>query len=81
MDDIAFLRALIGWSAGHHGTSGDRAVVAGVSNGAFMAHRMALEADGQVAVLAAVAGGLPASLRDVGPSHAVSAMLDGWRIG
>ncbi len=75
VDDVAFLRALIGWSAEHHGTSGDRAVVAGVSNGAFMAHRMALEADGQVAVLAAVAGGLPASLCDVRSSHAVSAML------
>jgi polyhydroxybutyrate depolymerase len=75
VDDVAFLRALIGWSAERHGTSGDRAVVAGVSNGAFMAHRMALEASDQVAVLAAVAGGLPASLRDVPPTHAVSAML------
>ena len=40
-----------------------------------MAHRMALEASEQVAVFAAVAGGLPASLRDVRPAHAVSAML------
>ena len=75
VEDVAFLRALIGWSAERHGTAGDRAVVAGVSNGAFMAHRMALEASDQVAVLAAVAGGLPASLRDVRPTHAVSAML------
>jgi polyhydroxybutyrate depolymerase len=75
VDDVAFLRAIIDWSAQRHGTFGDRAVVAGVSNGAFMAHRMALEAGGQVAVLAAVAGGLPASLRDVPRTHAVSAML------
>jgi polyhydroxybutyrate depolymerase len=75
VDDVAFLRAIIGWSAERHGTFPDRAVVAGVSNGAFMAHRMALEAGGQVAVLAAVAGGLPASLRDVAPTHAVSALL------
>ena len=75
VDDVAFLRALIGWSAERHGTFPDRAVVAGVSNGAFMAHRMALEAGGHVAVLAAVAGGLPASLRDVTPTHAVSALL------
>ena len=34
----------------------DRAVVAGVSNGAFMAHRMALEASEKVAVFAAAAG-------------------------
>jgi polyhydroxybutyrate depolymerase len=75
VDDVAFLRAVIDWSARRHGTSGDRAVVAGVSNGAFMAHRMALEASDQVAVVAAVAGGLPASLRDTRPAHAVSAML------
>jgi polyhydroxybutyrate depolymerase len=37
--------------------------------------RLPREAGGQVAVLAAVAGGLPASLGDVTPSHAVSAML------
>ena len=75
VDDVAFLRAIIDWSADQCGTSPDRAVVAGVSNGAFMAHRLALEASAQVAVLAAVAGGLPAALRDTSPAHAVSAML------
>jgi polyhydroxybutyrate depolymerase len=75
VDDVAFLRAIIDWSAGRHGTLPDRAVVAGVSNGAFMAHRLGLEASDQIAVLAAVAGGLPASLRDTRPTHAVSAML------
>jgi polyhydroxybutyrate depolymerase len=50
-------------------------VVAGISNGAFMAHRLATEASDRVAVLAAVAGGLPAALRDTPPDHAVSAML------
>jgi polyhydroxybutyrate depolymerase len=75
VDDVAFLRALVDTSAERHGTHPDRAVVAGVSNGAFMAHRMALEASEKVSVFAAVAGGLPASLRDVRPAHAVSAML------
>ena len=75
VDDVAFLRAVIGWSAERHGTSGDRAVVAGISNGAFMAHRMGADAGDQVAVLAAVAGGLPASLLDLRPGYAVSAML------
>lgn len=75
VDDVAFLRAIIDWSAERHGTFPDRAVVAGLSNGAFMAHRLALEACAQVAVLAAVAGGLPAALRDFEPTHAVSAML------
>ena len=75
VDDVAFLRTIIDWSAESHGTYPDRAVVAGISNGAFMAHRLALEASAQVAVLAAVAGGLPAALCDLQPSHAVSAML------
>jgi polyhydroxybutyrate depolymerase len=75
VDDVAFLRAIIDWSAERHGTLPDRTVVAGISNGAFMAHRLGLEASDRVAVLAAVAGGLPASLRDVQPAHAVSAML------
>jgi polyhydroxybutyrate depolymerase len=75
VDDVAFLRAIIDWSAERYGTPADRAVVAGMSNGAFMAHRMGIAASDQVAVIAAVAGGLPASLRDSQPSHAVSAML------
>ena len=75
VDDVAFLRAIIDWSAERHGTWPDRTVVAGISNGAFMAHRLGLEASDQVAVLAAVAGGLPARLRDARPAHAVSAML------
>src|ERR1700683_3245206 len=74
-DDVAFLRAIIDWSADRYGTFPDRAIVAGMSNGACMAHRMALEASDQVAVLAAVSGQMPASLADAAPSHAVSAVL------
>jgi polyhydroxybutyrate depolymerase len=75
VDDVAFLRAIIGWSADRHGTCAERAVVAGASNGAFMAHRLALAASDQVAVLAAVSGGLPAALTREEPGHAVSALL------
>jgi polyhydroxybutyrate depolymerase len=75
VDDVAFLRAIIDWSAERHGTFPDRTVVAGVSNGAFMAQRAALEAGDRVAVMAAVVAGLPAALLDVAPTHAVSAML------
>jgi polyhydroxybutyrate depolymerase len=75
VDDVAFLRTVIDWSAERHGTAPDRTVVAGISNGAFMAHRLAVQAGAHVAVLAAVAGGLPAALLDHRPTHAVSAML------
>ncbi|MFB9837489.1 alpha/beta hydrolase family esterase [Actinoallomurus acaciae] len=75
VDDVAFLTAIVDWSAERYGTSPDRTVVAGISNGAFMAHRLALEASARVAVMAAVAGQLPAALLGVRPAHAVSAML------
>ncbi|MGH3570342.1 MAG: alpha/beta hydrolase family esterase [Candidatus Dormibacteria bacterium] len=75
VDDVEFLRAVIDWSAHRCGTAPDRTVASGMSNGAFMAHRLALEASDQVAVLAAVLGGLPMNLDDVEPTHAVSAML------
>ncbi|QIS12843.1 alpha/beta hydrolase family esterase [Nocardia arthritidis] len=75
VDDIAFLRRLIERCAERFGTAPDRTIVAGISNGAFMSHRVALELADQVPVFAAVAGALPAALRDIRPTHAVSAML------
>ena len=59
VDDVAFLRAIIDWSAERHRTRPDRTVVAGISNGALMAHRLGLEASDQVAVNAPI--GAPAS--------------------
>jgi len=75
VDDVAFLRAIIDWSADRYGTFADRAIVAGMSNGGFMSHRMALEAGDQVAVIASVAGQMPVNLADAAPAHAVSAIL------
>jgi polyhydroxybutyrate depolymerase len=75
VDDVAFLRALIDHAADRYATAPDQTVVAGVSNGAFMAHRLALTAGDRVAVLAAVAGTLPAALRESRPAYAVSALL------
>ncbi|WP_290047627.1 alpha/beta hydrolase family esterase, partial [Nocardia nova] len=75
VDDVGFLRTLIDWCAEKFRTSSDRTLVAGISNGAFMSHRLALECSERVAVFAAVAGALPADLTAVRPTHAVSAML------
>jgi polyhydroxybutyrate depolymerase len=74
-DDVAFLRALIETAAERHGTAPDRTVVAGVSNGAFMAHRLAAVAGDRVAVVAAVAGTLPVATASLEVDHAVSALL------
>jgi polyhydroxybutyrate depolymerase len=59
VDDVAFLCALIDWSAERHGTRADHTIIAGVSNGAIMAHRLALQASERVAAFGAVAGALP----------------------
>ncbi|MBF6148941.1 alpha/beta hydrolase family esterase [Nocardia nova] len=75
VDDVGFLRTLIDWCAEKFRTASDRTLVAGISNGAFMSHRLALECSERVAVFAAVAGALPADLTAVRPTHAVSAML------
>ncbi|MEC3916182.1 alpha/beta hydrolase family esterase [Nocardia sp. CDC160] len=75
VDDVSFLSAVIDWCAARFETPGDRAVVAGISNGAFMAHRMAVEAGDRVAVIAAVAGGFPEALAGIRPGYAVSALL------
>ncbi|MFE3192676.1 alpha/beta hydrolase family esterase [Nocardia sp. NPDC059240] len=75
IDDVAFLNAVIDWCAEEFDTDGDRAIVTGISNGAFMAHRMAIEAGDRVAVFAAVAGGLPEALADLRPGYAVSGLL------
>ena len=82
VDDVAFLRAVIDWSAERHGTWPDRTVVAGISNGAFMAHRLGLEASDQVAVLAAVAGGLPAefSSRNTSGSGVGGTRVVSWTV-
>ncbi|MET8878522.1 esterase [Nocardia sp. NPDC004604] len=75
VDDVSFLRAVIDRCADQFGTAPDRTIVVGMSNGAFMSHRFALAAADLVPVFAAVAGGFPAALRDIRPTHAVSAML------
>jgi polyhydroxybutyrate depolymerase len=75
LDDVAFIRALIDWSAEHHGTRADHTIVAGLSNGAIMAHLLASQASERVAAFGAVAGALPDALREVQPTHAVSALL------
>ncbi|WP_051179878.1 alpha/beta hydrolase family esterase [Nocardia concava] len=75
VDDVAFLSAVIDWCAARFDTPGDRAVVAGISNGAFMSHRLAVAAGDRVAVFAAVAGGFPDALAGITPGYAVSALL------
>lgn len=75
VDDIAFLRELIHWCAAEFGTRPEWTIPAGISNGAFMAHRIGLELSDLVPAFGAVAGGLPVALAEIEPTHAVSALL------
>lgn len=61
-DDVAFVRAMLDTLAGELRTDPDRVYAAGISNGAMFTHRLACELPGTFAAIAAVAGGLPASV-------------------
>jgi polyhydroxybutyrate depolymerase len=56
-DDSGFLAALIDHFIAEHGADPRRVYVAGLSNGAMMAHRVAAEHSDRIAAIAPVAGG------------------------
>ena len=57
-DDSGFLIALVDLFIQKHGTDPARVYAAGLSNGAMMAHRLAVEHADRIAAIAPVAGGL-----------------------
>ncbi len=74
-DDIEFLHRLIDDVAGDYRIDRGRLYVAGISNGGFMAQRLACEKDGEFAAFASVAasayGALPATCRARAPIDAL----------
>ena len=60
--DGAFLGALAAYLQERCGLDRERAFVVGFSNGAFMAQRLAAEADGRFRAFVSVAGAMPASV-------------------
>jgi polyhydroxybutyrate depolymerase len=56
IDDVGFLSALIDSTAEAEGVDEDRVYVAGISNGAMMAYRLACDLPGRLAAIGAVAG-------------------------
>lgn len=59
VDDVGFLRQVIGAAVADHGSDPAKVFLFGFSGGAHMAYRMAWEAPKDVAAIAAVAGNLP----------------------
>jgi polyhydroxybutyrate depolymerase len=58
VDDVAYLRALLTEVAAAYRVDPRRRYVLGLSNGAFMAHRLACEAASEIAAIVAIAGTL-----------------------
>jgi polyhydroxybutyrate depolymerase len=76
VDDLGFLCALVDEVAHRHTVNPARVYATGISNGAFMAERLACDASERFAAVAAVAGPIPEALAArCRPSEPVSFLL------
>jgi polyhydroxybutyrate depolymerase len=75
VDDVGFLSALIDRMVTDENADPSRVYVAGISNGGFMALRLALERSERIAAVAAVAAGVPRVLAERRPARPVSVLL------
>ena len=76
VDDVGFIRELIGDVAKRHAVDPARVYACGISNGAFMSCRLACEAADRIAAVALVAGTIPLRLAPAcAPARAVPVML------
>lgn len=75
VDDVAFAHAVVGELQAKGLLDTQRIYVMGMSNGAMMAHRLALELTPPVAAIAAASGTLPASSVCAAPQHPVSVLV------
>lgn len=82
VDDVAFLRALVARLAQEYRVDSQRVYVAGYSNGGQMAFRLAAEAPGLPAAIAAVAASLPTTENDAcrpGERPTAALLINGTR--
>ncbi|MFH0876920.1 MAG: PHB depolymerase family esterase [Candidatus Omnitrophota bacterium] len=76
IDDVGFFDVLIDALETNYSIDSKRIYVAGISNGAMMAMRLACELSDRIAAVAGVAGALPVRLLSgCRPSHRVSVLL------
>lgn len=68
-DDVGFLQALVQYMVERYDIDRNAVFVAGFSNGAFMTHRLAIEAGDTFAGIISVAGMMPASVWDNRPQR------------
>jgi polyhydroxybutyrate depolymerase len=76
IDDVKFIRAVVDQVAQKHSIDRSRIFCTGISNGAFMSHRLAAEASDLVAAIAPVAGGMsPTIAQQFSPQYPVSLLV------
>jgi polyhydroxybutyrate depolymerase len=75
VDDVAFLRALIGHLDKTYGVDRTRVYATGISNGGFMSYRLGLELSDELAAIAPVTANLQKVHVGKVPSHPVGLMV------
>jgi len=75
-DDVRFVRMIVDSLSREHKIDHSRVYCTGISNGAFMSHRLATEASDLIAAISPVVGGMaPAMAKKFHPSYPVSIMM------
>ena len=76
IDDVKFVRLIVDRISKEHKIDRSRVFSTGISNGAFMSHRLATEASDLIAAIAPVVGGMaPAMAKKFHPAHPVSILI------
>ena len=76
IDDVKFVRIILDRISREHKIDRSRVFCTGISNGAFMSHRLAAEASDLIAAIAPVVGGMaPAMAKKFKPDYPVSILI------
>ena len=75
VDDVGFIGALIALLTREFGIDPRRVYSTGISNGAFMSQRLAVELSDRIAAIAPVVGGMAPRLRERTPNAPVSVLV------
>ena len=74
-DDVGFIARIIDTVAQEYGIDSTRVYVTGISNGGFMAVRLAMDLPQKIAAVAPVAAQIPVVLQDRKPARPISVMI------
>src|SRR5271157_4781331 len=76
MDDVKFVRTILDCMSKEHKIDRSRVFCTGISNGAFMSHRLAAEASDLITAIAPVVGGMaPSMAKKFQPDYPVSILI------